>query len=61
VELPLRKLFEAPTVERLGHAILNNPSERERVEHTADLLLKLLTLSDEEADDLIGHKEAQKT
>jgi amino acid adenylation domain-containing protein len=61
VELPLRKLFEAPTVERLGHAILNNPSERERVEHTADLLLKLLTLSDDEADDLIGHKEAQKT
>lgn len=60
VELPLRRLFEAPTVERLARAILNDSAERARVEHTAELLLKLSTLSDDEADDLISHKEARK-
>lgn len=49
VELPLRRLFESPTVERLAEAILNDREERARVEHTAELLLKLSTLSDEEA------------
>jgi acyl carrier protein len=49
VELPLRRLFESPTVERLAEAILNDREERARVEYTAELLLKLSTLTDEEA------------
>jgi amino acid adenylation domain-containing protein len=49
VELPLRRLFETPTVERLAEAIFNDREERERVEHTAELLLKLSALSDEDA------------
>jgi amino acid adenylation domain-containing protein len=49
VELSLRRLFEAPTVERLAEAILNDRDERERVEQTAELLLKLSGLSDEDA------------
>lgn len=52
VELPLRRLFESPTVERLAEAVLNDREERARVEHTAELLLKLATLSDEEAASL---------
>lgn len=53
VELPLRRLFESPTVEGLAAAILNDRGNRKRVEQTAELLLKLSTLSDEDAENLL--------
>ena len=56
LELPLRKLFKAPSVTRLAASILEDEAKRERVERTAELLLKLATLSDEEVDDLISQK-----
>jgi amino acid adenylation domain-containing protein len=54
LELPLRKLFKEPSVAALGASILEDEANRTRVERTAELLLKLAHLSDEEVDDLVA-------
>jgi acyl carrier protein len=53
LEVPLRKLFKAPTVAAFAAAILEDEAERESVERTAELLLKVANISDEEVDELL--------
>jgi amino acid adenylation domain-containing protein len=51
--IPLRKLFETPTVAGFAAAILEDAAERKRVEATAELLLKVVNFSDQEVHELL--------
>lgn len=57
IELPLRRIFEQPAVEGLAGAILADPQEGRRVERTAELLIHLSSLSDQEAAAFISNNK----
>ncbi|WP_420643163.1 amino acid adenylation domain-containing protein [Candidatus Leptofilum sp.] len=56
IELPLRALFDAPTVAKLTNVVLQSPNQRARVEKVAQLLIQLSQLSDAEAAKLLSQK-----
>ena len=56
--LPLRKVFEEPTVAGLATVLLDSGDQR-KIERTAELLLKVAQLSDEEAEHLLEEKLCQ--
>ena len=56
MELPVRKIFEEPTVEGLAQALLEDYGER--IEHTAELLLQVSSFSDEETAEEVDSKLA---
>jgi amino acid adenylation domain-containing protein len=53
VELPLRRIFEMPSVELLANAILNQAADPIRIQRTAELMLRVSHVSDEEAEALL--------
>ncbi|MCC6607384.1 MAG: amino acid adenylation domain-containing protein [Anaerolineae bacterium] len=56
IELPLRALFESPTVATLTDSILQSPNNPALVEKVAQLLIKLSQLSDAEAAALLSQR-----
>ncbi|WP_445240991.1 amino acid adenylation domain-containing protein [Microcoleus vaginatus] len=56
VDIPLRSFFESPTASEQAAALVENPAQREKVENTAQLLLSLAELSDEEVERMLAEK-----
>ncbi|HEX8186182.1 MAG TPA: hypothetical protein VF747_15570, partial [Blastocatellia bacterium] len=52
-EVGLKAMFEEPTVRGLAGVMLSDERERARIERTAELLLRLSELSDEDAGRLL--------
>jgi len=53
VNLPLRKLFDDPTVSGLAEAVSRDSSDRLRIESVAELLLQIAEMSEEEAASML--------
>jgi acyl carrier protein len=57
VELLVRSLFEAPTVAGLAAVLLEVSNDPEKTVETADLLLKLAQLSDDEVEAMLDQRK----
>src|SRR5579864_1263922 len=53
VEVPLKKIFEDPTIAGVTAALLEEEDERLRVERTAELMVKLAAVSDDQAETML--------
>jgi hypothetical protein len=61
VELPLRELFESPTVATLYESIEKERSEKKKSEKDVSKLLEMVQqMSDEEAKTLLDEKKVSK-
>ncbi len=56
--IALRKVFEAPTAAGLAEILLEDPERRARVKRTAELLLQIDQLSDEQVEKVLHAKSA---
>jgi acyl carrier protein len=60
VNLPLRKLFEDPTVSGLAEAVSHVSGDRLRIERVAELLLQIGKMSEEEAASMLQEPAARR-
>jgi amino acid adenylation domain-containing protein len=60
VNLPLRKLFEDPTVSGLAEAVSRDSGDRLRIERAAELLLHIAKMSEEEAASMLQEPAARR-
>jgi amino acid adenylation domain-containing protein len=58
VDLPLRALFEGPTVAQLGAALVADPARAVTVERSAALRQRVAALSDAEVEAMLAEREA---
>jgi hypothetical protein len=58
VEVPLRALFDAPSIASFAELMLLDPATRPQIESMAEVLVSLSSLSDEELDERLKLAEA---
>ncbi|MBN2549025.1 MAG: amino acid adenylation domain-containing protein [Anaerolineales bacterium] len=57
VELPMRSVFEAPTIAQVAELIKEKSGNPAKIERIASLLLQLAAMSDEQAEALLASKD----
>jgi len=60
VEVPVRAIFEAPSVAELSEKIIENPGTRSQVEKAAELMLNLVRLSDDEVEEMVRQSNSSQ-
>lgn len=60
MELPLRSLFECPTITGLAETIMQKLAENSEPNRIADILTRIESLSDDQAQCLLAHKSTRQ-